>query len=99
MARPTKLDDAEITRRLTALPGWEIESGKLHRTFTFTNFVEAFRFMTDVATEAERLQHHPEWLNVYNRVTMDLVTHDAQGITALDFELAQRAQQLAGPRP
>jgi len=97
MARPQKLDEAETSRRLAALPGWEVTSGKLHRTFTFKDFAEAFRFMTGVAAEAERLQHHPEWFNVYNRVTIDLVTHDAQGITALDFELAQRAQQLAGP--
>lgn len=98
MARPTKLDEAEIARRLTALPGWQIRSGKLHREFVFEDFAVAFRFMTGVAAEAERLQHHPEWFNVYNRVTMDLVTHDAQGITALDFELAERAQQLAAPR-
>jgi 4a-hydroxytetrahydrobiopterin dehydratase len=97
MARPQKLDDAEIARRLAALPGWALAGGKLHRSFTFRDFAEAFRFMTDVAAEAERLQHHPEWCNVYNRVTMDLVTHDARGITALDFALAERAQQLAGP--
>jgi 4a-hydroxytetrahydrobiopterin dehydratase len=97
MARPTKLDEAEIARRLSALPGWEIAGGKLHRQFTFKDFVEAFRFMTGVALEAERLGHHPEWFNVYNRVTMDLMTHDAQGITSLDFDLAERAQQFAGP--
>lgn len=97
MARPPRLDDAEVARRLDALPRWEIRNGKLHRELTFRDFAEAFRFMTDVATEAERMQHHPEWFNVYNRVTMDLVTHDAQGITALDLELARRVQQLAGP--
>ena len=96
MARPLKLDAAEITRRLQSLPGWELKDGKLHRQFAFPDFAEAFRFMTAVAAEAERLQHHPEWSNVYNRVTVDLVTHDAAGITALDFELAGRAQQLAG---
>ena len=96
MARPKKLDDLEIARRLGSLPGWETRDGKLHRAFAFEDFAEAFRFMTDVAAEAERLQHHPEWFNVYNRVIIDLVTHDAQGITALDFELAERAQRLAG---
>ena len=96
MARPQRLEAAEIARRLPGLPGWAVEDGKLHRQFTFPDFATAFRFMTAVAAEAERLQHHPEWCNVYNRVTVDLVTHDAGGITALDFELADRAQQLAG---
>ena len=96
MPRPQRLDAAEITRRLQGLPGWELKDGKLHRGFAFPDFAEAFRFMTALAADAERLQHHPEWCNVYNRVTMDLVTHDAGGITALDFELAGRAQQLAG---
>lgn len=96
MARPARLDGAEIARRLQALPGWEVKDAKLHRQFTFRDFVEAFRFMTGAALEAERIGHHPEWLNVYNRVTVDLITHDANGITALDFDLAQRMQQLAG---
>ena len=96
MARPQRLDGAEITRRLQGLPGWELMDGKLHRQFTFANFLEAFRFMTADAAEAERLQHHPEWCNVYDRVTVDLVTHDVRGITVLDFELAGRCQQLAG---
>jgi 4a-hydroxytetrahydrobiopterin dehydratase len=95
MARPKKLEPGEIDERMKSLAGWEIVGGKLHREFTFKDFVEAFRFMTGAAFEAERLQHHPEWANVYNRVTVDLTTHDAQGITALDFDLAQRMQQLA----
>ena len=97
MPRPQKLDAADVGRRLQDLPGWELVDGKLHRRFVFPDFAEAFRFMTAVAAEAERLNHHPEWSNVYNRVTVDLVTHDAAGITTLDFELAARAQQLAGP--
>ena len=97
MPRPQKLDAADVGRRLQDLSGWEIKDGKLHRGFVFPDFAEAFRFMTAVAAEAERLNHHPEWSNVYNRVTVDLVTHDAGGITVLDFELAARAQQLAGP--
>ena len=97
MPRPEKLDAADVGRRLQALPGWDLVDGKLHRRFVFPDFAEAFRFMTAVAAEAERLNHHPEWSNVYNRVTVDLVTHDVGGITALDFELAARAQQLAGP--
>ena len=96
MPRPEKLDPADIVRRLAGLPGWELTDGKLHRGFVFQDFEEAFGFMTAVAAEAERLGHHPDWSNVYNRVTIDLVTHDAGGITALDFELAGRAQDLAG---
>jgi 4a-hydroxytetrahydrobiopterin dehydratase len=95
MARPGKLDDEEVRQRLTALPGWELKDGKLHRSFVFRDFAAAFAFMTDVAREAETLGHHPEWFNVYNRVVMDLVTHEPPGITALDFDLADRAHRLA----
>ncbi len=98
MARPSKLAAAEIASRLSALPGWSIAGGKLHRELTFTDFAQAFAFMTDVAREAEALQHHPEWFNVYNRVVIDLNTHDAGGITTLDFELARRVEDLAGRR-
>jgi len=95
MPRPAKLSDEEVSRRLEALSGWELEDGKLHRAFVFKDFVTAFAFMTDVAQEAEALGHHPEWFNVYNRVVMDLVTHEPPGITTLDFELARKAQTLA----
>jgi 4a-hydroxytetrahydrobiopterin dehydratase len=95
MPRPARLTDDEIARRLEALTGWRAERGKLHKTFLFKDFVTAFAFMTEVAREAEALQHHPEWFNVYNRVSLDLVTHDAKGITELDFQLAARAQALA----
>jgi 4a-hydroxytetrahydrobiopterin dehydratase len=94
MPRPARLPEDEIARRLEPLSGWRVERGKLHKTFLFKDFVNAFAFMTDVAREAEALQHHPEWFNVYNRVSMDLVTHDAKGITELDFQLATRAQAL-----
>ena len=79
MSRPKPLESAEIADRLKGLSGWAVTNGKLHREFTFVDFVDAFRFMTGAAFEAERLQHHPEWSNVYNRVMVDLVTHDAQG--------------------
>ncbi len=95
MPRPARLTDDEIARRLEPLAGWRVEHGKLHKTFLFKDFVKAFAFMTEVAREAEALQHHPEWFNVYNRVSLDLVTHDAKGITELDFQLASRAQALA----
>lgn len=90
-----KLSDAEITSQLAALPGWSYENGKLHRDFRFANFVEAFRFMTACALEAEAMNHHPEWFNVWNRVAVDLATHDAGGVTAKDFGLAQKMNQWA----
>ncbi len=96
MPRPSRLTDQEVAERLAALPGWTLEGGKLHRSYAFADFVEAFRFMTEVAGEAEALGHHPEWSNVYNRVVVDLTTHDARGITGLDFELAARMERRAG---
>ncbi len=98
MARPARLADPEVSQRLAALPGWAVKDGKLHKSLTFSDFAQAFAFMTDVAREAEALNHHPEWFNVYNRVVIDLTTHDAGGITALDFELARRAEDLAARR-
>jgi 4a-hydroxytetrahydrobiopterin dehydratase len=98
MARPPKLADADVTQRLAALPAWTVKDGKLHRELTFPDFTQAFAFMTDVAREADALDHHPEWFNVYNRVVIDLATHDASGITTLDFELARRAEDLARGR-
>ena len=98
MTKPASLSPAEISDRLKALPGWRLEGGKLHRELSFADFTQAFAFMTDVAREADALDHHPEWFNVYNRVVIDLATHDAAGITTLDFELARRAEDLAGRR-
>jgi 4a-hydroxytetrahydrobiopterin dehydratase len=77
------------------LPGWSLREGKLHRQFQFGSFVEAFGWMSSVALVAESMGHHPEWSNVYNRVRVDLTTHDAGGITELDFTLAQRMNELA----
>jgi 4a-hydroxytetrahydrobiopterin dehydratase len=94
MARPPKLSDDEITARLATAPGWKIRAGKLHREFQFRDFVEAFSFMSALALVAERVNHHPEWFNVYNRVAIDLTTHDAGGVTALDFDLALAANRL-----
>ncbi|NDB31954.1 MAG: 4a-hydroxytetrahydrobiopterin dehydratase [Nitrososphaeria archaeon] len=71
------------------LPRWTIKNGKLHRELIFADFSEAFSFMTKVALHAEKMNHHPEWFNVYNRVTIDLMTHDAGGITSNDVELAK----------
>lgn len=90
-----RIADEEIKARLAKLEGWSLADGKLTREFKFPNFVRAFGFMTSAAIEAEKLDHHPEWSNVYNRVTVQLVTHDAKGITELDFKLASKLDALA----
>lgn len=89
-----KLSADEIERRLGGLEGWSVEDGKLHRDFRFGDFVAAFGFMARVALLAESMNHHPEWSNVYNRVSIDLSTHDAGGISGLDFELAAKVNRL-----
>ena len=91
-----KLDDAAINERLGALPGWDLVDGKLHRELKFRNFVEAFGFMTSAAIEAEKMNHHPEWFNVYNRVDVLLSTHDCGGLSELDIKLAKRIDACAG---
>ena len=96
MARPKALSEDEIRVRLEALPGWTLAGGKLHREFRFANFVEAFGFMASVALVAEKMDHHPEWSNVYATVAVDLTTHDADGVTTLDFELASAMNAAAG---
>jgi 4a-hydroxytetrahydrobiopterin dehydratase len=88
-----KLTDAEVKQRLQ--PGWSVREGKLHRDFKFADFIHAFRFMASCALVAERMNHHPEWFNVWNKVVVDLSTHDAGGITAKDFELAKAMDELA----
>jgi 4a-hydroxytetrahydrobiopterin dehydratase len=95
MARPRLAED-ELTRALAELPGWRLAAGKLHREYRFADFSAAFGFMTRVALEAERMNHHPEWSNVWNRVVVDLTTHDSGGITASDIALAQKMEALAG---
>lgn len=85
----------ELEQALADLSGWQIKDGKLHRDFKFASFVEAFGFMSSLALVAEAKGHHPEWFNVYNRVAIDLTTHDAGGITSKDIELAKKANQLA----
>jgi 4a-hydroxytetrahydrobiopterin dehydratase len=90
-----KLEPDEIARRLTSLTGWTVVEGKLHREFRFADFVTAFGFMTRAALVAERMNHHPEWFNVWNTVRVDLTTHDAGGISGRDFELAAAMDRLA----
>jgi Pterin-4a-carbinolamine dehydratase len=74
---------------------WELRDNALHREFRFAGFAEAFSFMTAVAFAAERLQHHPDWNNVYNRVAIRLTTHDAGGVTDRDYELAREIDRIA----
>ena len=91
-----KLSDAEIQENLGQLNGWTVEDGKLHKEFQFDTFVTAFGFMAQLALIAESMNHHPEWFNVYNRVTIDLMTHDAGGISELDFQWAKQADSISG---
>lgn len=91
-----KLETEEIDDALAKLPGWAVRDGKLHKEFRFADFVEAFGFMTRVALAAEKMNHHPDWSNGYNRVVVDLVTHDAGGLTQNDVKLATRMEKLAG---
>ena len=92
---PTKLTETEIAMALSDLPDWKVVGGKLHREYKFADFVAAFGFMTGAALVAQAMDHHPEWFNVWNTVRVDLATHDAGGITALDVKLAQSMEKLA----
>jgi 4a-hydroxytetrahydrobiopterin dehydratase len=99
-----KLSNEQIQQRLHALSSsspadprassWSLRADKLHRELAFADFVQAFGFMARVALVAERMNHHPEWSNVYNRVVIDLTTHDAGGISELDFQLASHIDAL-----
>lgn len=96
MGKVEALSQAQLEKETTTLPNWKVKSGKLHAEFRFATFVEAFAFMTKVAFAAEASQHHPEWSNVCNRVTIDLVTHDADNaISQLDIDLARQIDKLA----
>ena len=89
-----KLSESSIEEKLKNLPGWSIKKDKLHKEFQFNDFNQAFGFMTRAAMEIEKMNHHPEWFNVYNRITVDLTTHDAGGITNNDVNLARILNSL-----
>ena len=89
-----QLATQEVEKRLADHPDWELKAGKLFRRCQFKDFVEAFGFMSRVALLAERMDHHPEWFNVYNRVEIELTTHDAGGISERDFALAKGIDRL-----
>ena len=90
-----KLSESEISATLAALPGWSVVSGKLHREYKFPDFIHAFGFMATSAIAIEAMNHHPEWFNVWNRVTIDLMTHDSGGITTNDTKLAAKLEEIA----
>ncbi len=92
--RPGKLSESEIEEKLKLLPDWKLQGNTIQRDFKFKDFVMAFGFMTRVALEAEKINHHPEWKNVYNSVSITLHTHDAGGLTELDFKLAATINKL-----
>lgn len=89
-----KLTSTEIRSRVKPLKGWSIQKGKLHKEYALDDFNEAFGFMCRVALIAEKMNHHPEWSNVWNKVVIDLTTHDAGGISELDFQFAERVGKL-----
>jgi 4a-hydroxytetrahydrobiopterin dehydratase len=95
MAITKKLNADELQTALQYLPGWSLNpAGRLEANFEFKTFPEAFSFMTRVAFEAETMDHHPDWSNSWNRVKIELTTHDSGGITEKDFELARKISAI-----
>lgn len=92
-----KLNDADVQTEMAALEGWALEADGLAiaKTFVFKNFIEAFGFMTQAALRAEKLNHHPEWANIYKTVNIRLTTHDCGGLSMLDFKLAKAMNEIA----
>ena len=97
--KSVKLSDAEIATALSTLPHWKLDGGKLHRQYEFADFIAAFGFMASAGLVAQGMDHHPEWFNVWNKVRIDLATHDAGGVTALDVKLAHSMEELAARQP
>jgi 4a-hydroxytetrahydrobiopterin dehydratase len=92
-----RIDSGDLAHQLAQVPQWRYDAargGTLTREFKFADFVQAFGFMSRVALLAERADHHPEWSNVYNKVTIVLTTHDAQGLSLRDIELARKIDLL-----
>lgn len=95
MPQVARLTPQEVESALTALPGWSVADGKLRREYQFANFTLAFGFMAASATVIERMDHHPEWFNVYGKVIVELWTHTAGGLTSRDVNLAQALEAIA----
>lgn len=96
MARPKTCSPSEIAERTRRVPLWTLADGRLRREWRFPDFGAAFAFMTRVALLSEKADHHPDWSNAYSRVTIELTTHDAGGLTRLDFDLAEAIDRI-GP--
>ncbi len=96
MTEKRKLTDEEMKDYLSRFGEWKVDEGKLSRSLNFMNFADAFSFMTRIAFEAEKINHHPEWSNVYSKVRILLFTHDLGAISTLDFNLAARIDETAG---
>jgi 4a-hydroxytetrahydrobiopterin dehydratase len=94
MDKVEKLSDAQISDRLSSMDGWSLKNGKIHREFRFGDFSEAWGFMSRVALLAEQMNHHPEWFNVWNKVRIDLSTHDVGGVSRLDLDMAGSINQM-----
>lgn len=88
------LSQKEVTTIATGLSGWRLEEGRLQRNFTFKNFIDAWSFMSEVALIAQSMNHHPDWFNSYNRVSIALTTHEVGGVTAQDVEMARQIERL-----
>ena len=95
MKKPKNLKTDELNLALTELTGWVTKGSALFKTYMFADFVGAFGFMTRAALVAEKMEHHPDWRNVYRTVEVTLTTHDSGGVTALDVELARAMDRLA----
>ncbi len=89
-----RLSEEQIRIELSNLPGWNIVNNKLHKDFVFDDFVDAFAFICKAAIHIEKMNHHPEWFNVYNKISIDLITHDVGGITQNDIMLAKTLNSL-----
>jgi len=89
-----KLNAAEIDNAMASLQNWKRVDQMIHRDFKFKNFIEAFGFMSQVALIAESINHHPNWSNVYNKVSIELTTHDVGGLSEKDFILAQKIDTI-----
>tara|TARA_R110002096_G_scaffold136187_4_gene288614 strand:+ start:192 stop:494 length:303 start_codon:yes stop_codon:yes gene_type:complete len=96
--RPEKLTEVDIQITLESLPGWTFDEGQqsLHRSFMFKNFSEAWGFMAQTALLAEKMDHHPDWRNSFNRVEVRLTTHDQGGVTLLDVSMAKAMEKILG---
>ena len=93
--KPTLLTEAEINDAIAELAGWKYRDGALHKTFSFKHFRAAFSFMCEVALTAEAMNHHPDWQNSYNNVTISLCTHSAGGVSELDITLACKIAKIS----